>query len=56
MSFDLSAVPTCELVEELKKREGVWVTSVEPYEKQSITVGEVKINDAGSVIIFRIWD
>ncbi len=24
MSFDLSAVPTCELVDELKKREGVW--------------------------------
>lgn len=32
MSFDLSAVPTCELVDEFKKREGVWATSVEPYE------------------------
>ena len=30
MSFDLSAVPTCELVDEFKKREGVWATSVEP--------------------------
>ena len=36
MSFDLSAVPTCELVDEFKKREGVWATSVEPYEKYSI--------------------
>lgn len=26
MSFDLSAVPTCELVDEFKKREGVWAT------------------------------
>lgn len=34
MSFDLSAVPTCELVDEFKKREGVWATSVEPYEKK----------------------
>lgn len=53
MSFDLSAVPTCELVDELKKREGVWATSVEPYEDYSITVGE---KNGGSVIIFRIWD
>lgn len=29
MSFDLSAVPTCELVDELKKREGVWTTMVQ---------------------------
>ena len=42
MSFDLSAVPTCELVDEFKKREGVWATSVEPYEKYSITVGELR--------------
>lgn len=53
MSFDLSAVPTCELVEELKKREGVWATSVEPYEDYSITVGEEKINDAGPVVLLR---
>lgn len=56
MSFDLSAVPTCKLVEELKKREGVWATSVEPYEKYSITVGEEKINDAGPVVLLKIWD
>ena len=56
MSFDLSAVSTCELVEELKKREGVWATSVEAYEDYSITVGEEKNNDAGPVVILRIWD
>lgn len=53
MSFDLSAVPTCELVDELKKREGVWVTSVEPYEKYSITVGEEIIKDSGPVVLFK---
>lgn len=56
MSFDLSAVPTCGLVEELKKREGVWATSVEPYEDYSITVGEEIINDAGPVVLLKIWD
>lgn len=56
MSFDLSAVPTCELVDEFKKREGVWTTSVEPYENYSITVGEEKINDAGPVVLFKIQD
>ena len=56
MSFDLSAVPTCELVDEFKKREGVWATSVEPYEDYSITVGEEKINDAGPVVLLKIWD
>ena len=51
MSFDLSAVPTCELVDELKKREGVWATSVEPYENYSITVGEEKIELCGQIIL-----
>lgn len=56
MSFDLSAVPTCELVDEFKKREGVWATSVEPYEKYSITVGEEIFKDSGPVVMLRIWD
>ena len=29
---------------------------VEPYEEYSITVGKEKINDAGPVVILRIWD
>lgn len=56
MSFDLSAVPTCELVDELKKREDVWATSVEPYEDYSITVGEEIIKDSGPVVLLKIWD
>lgn len=42
MSFDLSAVPTCELVDEFKKREGVWVTSVEPYAWYSIVTEDIE--------------
>ncbi len=56
MSFDLSAVPSCELVDELKKREGVWATSVESYEDYSITVGEEIINDSRPVVLLKIWD
>lgn len=56
MGLELSTVPTCKLVEELKKREGIWVTSVEPYEKYSITVGEEIIKDSGPVVMLRIWD
>lgn len=56
MALDLSSVPTCKLVKELKKREGVWATSVEPYENYSITVGEEIIKDSGPIVILRIWD
>ena len=56
MSFDLSAVPTCELVDEFKKREGFWRTSVEMYDEYSITVGEEIIKDGGPVVLLKIWD
>ena len=55
MGLDLSTVPTCKLVEELKKREGVWATSVEPYEDYSITVGEEITKDSGPVGLFKIF-
>lgn len=35
---DLEKIPTEQLVEELKKREGVNVTIAEPYEKESFEV------------------
>lgn len=54
--MELKYVSTKALVEELVSREAVEKTVIEPYEKYSITVGEEKINDAGSIIIFRIWD
>lgn len=56
MNFDLSTVPTCELVEELKKREGVLATTAEPYEEYSITVGEAVTKDSGPAVILSIWD
>ena len=31
MDFDLSTVPTCKLVKELRKREGVFTKDVEPW-------------------------
>lgn len=54
--MDLSNVSTKKLVEELASRQAVERITVEPYEEYSITVGEEKINDAGPVVILRIWD
>lgn len=54
--MDLKNVSTKALVEELVSRETVEKTVIEPYEEYSITVGEEKINDAGLVVILRIWD
>lgn len=36
--MSLDAVKTCELVEELKKREGVKMEYAEPYEDKTISV------------------
>lgn len=38
IEYTLANVKTCELVAELKKREGVSVTMAEPYEDVSVTV------------------
>lgn len=54
--MDLKNVSTKALVEELVSREAVEKTVIEPYEEYSITVGKEKINDAGPVVILRIWD
>lgn len=54
--MDLKNVSTKALVEELAGREAVQKTVIEPYEKYSITVREEKIDDAGPVVILRIWD
>ena len=53
---DYYGFETKALVEELASREAVEKTVIEPYEEYSITVGEEKINDAGPVVILRIWD
>jgi len=56
MDFDLSTVPTCALVEELKKREGVFTKTVEPYEPYGITVGEKTKTEKGPAIILTVID
>lgn len=54
--MDLKNVSTKALVEELVSREAVEKTVIEPYEEYSITVGEEKNNDAGPVVLLKIWD
>ncbi len=54
--MELKNASTKELVEELSKREAVEKITVQPYEEYSITAGDQKINSAGPVVIFRIWD
>lgn len=56
MDFDLSTVPTCELVEELRKREGVDSVNVEPYEPYSITVGNKKATEQGPAVLLVVID
>ena len=56
MDFDLSTVPTCELVGELRKREGVFDKYVEPYEPYGITVGEKTETEKGPAIILTVID
>lgn len=56
MNFDLSAVPTCELVEELRKREGVDSVNVEPYEPYSITIGDKTESEQGPAVLLVIID
>ena len=46
---DLKLIPTCELVEELKTREGVETMIAEPYEDITVTAN-------GPAIILRIID
>ena len=56
MDFDLSTVPTCELVDELKKREGVFTNVAEPYEPYSVKTNGGSIDDKGPAIILTVID
>ena len=49
MKTDLSKIPTCVLVEELKMREGVETTIAEPYEDVTVSVN-------GPAIVFVVID
>lgn len=44
--MDLSCFPTCDLVNELQKREGVETTIAEPYQD-----AEVKVNGPAIVLV-----
>lgn len=46
---ELKNIPTCELVEELKTREGVETTIAEPYEDITVTAN-------GPAIILKVID
>ena len=54
--MELKDVSTKKLVEELAKREGVELLSVEPYEPYSIIAGGQTVNGGGPVVILRILD
>ena len=54
--FDLSEVSTKELVEELRKREGVFTNYAEPYEPYSVKTGDGQIDDKGPAIILTVID
>ena len=47
--MDLSTIKTCELVTELKTREGVETIMAEPYQKKEVSV-------EGSSVIFVVTD
>ena len=55
-SIDLTAVPTCDLVFELRKREGVDEIVVEPYEPYYIRTAQKKVRDEGHAIILVVID
>ena len=56
MDFDLSEVSTKELVEELRKREGVFTNIAEPYEAYSVKTGNDTRDDKGPAIILTVID
>jgi hypothetical protein len=61
MFTDLTSVPTCVLVEELKSREAVNNVWVDPYVPFEVNVnGKVVRNEdvpkTGPVVILTIWD
>lgn len=54
--MDLTKIATCDLVEELSKREGVEKSFVAPYEEYSVRIGEKVQSETGLVVIMVICD
>ena len=47
--MELKNISTCELVKELKKREGVEFVILEPYEKQTVEI-------EGPMVLLKVID
>lgn len=47
--YDLAQIPTCELVKELERRDGVFVDKVMPHEDKTISIN-------GPAIILTVID
>lgn len=54
--MDLTKIATCDLVEELSKREGVEKFFVAPYEPFSVRIGDKVQSETGPVVIMVICD
>lgn len=54
--MDLTKIATCDLVEELSKREGVEKLLVAPYEPFSVRIGDKEQSETGPVVIMVICD
>lgn len=48
--------PTCDLVEELGKRDGVKKMKVVPHEKYAISVGNANVVNIGSASVYLVID
>lgn len=54
--MELEKIPTCKLVEELSKREGVSCSCVEPYNSYSLKIETSTIEDSGPAKILVVID
>ena len=53
---DLSTVPTCDLVAELEKRQGVQLERVEPYKPYAIDLRDHGFSGTGPVVLLIVTD
>lgn len=54
--INLMLIPTCDLVTEIKKREGVNHFCVEPYQLYAVKTESMGINDEGPAVILVVTD
>lgn len=59
-NINLKNIPTCQLVEELKRRDGVEFVEIAPYVEYELKVydgdGEDNFSDEGPAIILKVFD